>query len=645
MAILCYCGKELVHKTGVSKKWGKPYAMWSCSGFPGCNATPLQPDEYDALLAKGTKQLPKPDKMTKKAWTNSKNAGKLPRQKNNQKSKNKIPYRMLTAEQEMIIEAFIHNASIFFVKADADAGVGKTTLAKQIAARIRALPSELTTGIIMAFSATPSKELMAELPANWVSATVHSCGNNAVCAFYGLEPMGSNEYKTSNILRAEYGEPENVETKALYTIVGHIVDMMKNQAWDENVSTADIVAKAKYYNKTIHSDVEQMCSMARKVIAISRSPEGIRDHGHDFADQIWLPVINNLPIARYRYVIVDEAQDSNICRMIYAIRSLLPGGKLLFVGDKDQAIFGFTGADTTAMDTFADRIVEMTGLPVHSYPITVNWRCPSIIIELTQLIHPSIKARPNAPRGSVHIISDDQLLDIVKPGDVILSRINANLIRTAYQLIKKGIGAVVLGRKIGQNIKDLIEKLSKDKDGNYCSTVEMLVRANAWLNAEFDIIAAKNVRNPEPLYQDAQDRYDCIAALCGVEIDNGKLKSIGIPSIPRLKQKIDEIFGEMETIDRTKVVVLSTVHKFKGGQCWRIFALDAAANHPHPMAESEWELDQEMHILYVLVTRTGDGTDRTGQALFFVNGMPAALVEKGGMSLVTEYVDGNSIPS
>lgn len=168
----------------------------------------------------------------------------------------------------------------------------------------------------------------------------------------------------------------------------------------------------------------------------------------------------------------------------------------MFVGDKDQAIFGFTGADTTAMDTFADRIVEMTGLPVHSYPITVNWRCPSIIIELTQLIHPSIKARPNAPRGSVHIISDDQLLDIVRPGDVILSRINANLIRTAYQLIKKGIGAVVLGRKIGQNIKDLIEKLSKDKDGNYCSTVEMLVRANAWLNAEFDIIAAKNVRNP-----------------------------------------------------------------------------------------------------------------------------------------------------
>ena len=30
------CKKELVFKEGESKKTGKPYAFWGCSGYPAC---------------------------------------------------------------------------------------------------------------------------------------------------------------------------------------------------------------------------------------------------------------------------------------------------------------------------------------------------------------------------------------------------------------------------------------------------------------------------------------------------------------------------------------------------------------------------------------------------------------------------------
>lgn len=33
------CGKPLIHRTGISKKAGKPYDFWACSGFPKCKAS------------------------------------------------------------------------------------------------------------------------------------------------------------------------------------------------------------------------------------------------------------------------------------------------------------------------------------------------------------------------------------------------------------------------------------------------------------------------------------------------------------------------------------------------------------------------------------------------------------------------------
>jgi DNA helicase-2/ATP-dependent DNA helicase PcrA len=96
----------------------------------------------------------------------------------------------------------------------------------------------------------------------------------------------------------------------------------------------------------------------------SRNPESGADISFD--DQIWLPLIHNLPIFKVETQVVDEAQDLN--RMQQELM-YLAGDRLLYIGDPNQAIYGFAGADSESMDRMRDYLMAT------SLPLTVTRRC------------------------------------------------------------------------------------------------------------------------------------------------------------------------------------------------------------------------------------------------------------------------------
>jgi DNA helicase-2/ATP-dependent DNA helicase PcrA len=627
----CFCGGELRHQQGMSK-YGKPYSFWGCSRFrQGCKVS-ISDSDYDTLVEADVHTLSeKHHTPTKRQWTFADHKRYLPKQKRNKNTAAKLDYMRMTDEQEAVI-AEMMKPGIHMVRVNADAGSGKSSLARQIAARIGPIGGEVTTGIILSFNKRPATEMMLTLPFNWVATTVHSAGNDACAAFYGVNKMNTNEYKTKDILIAEYGAPNEVERDLLYKVVADLVEMCKALVLTEKDSIETVIEYAVLYNLDLGEGPTQAAEMALKVLQVGSTVQGVRDFGHDFNDMVYLPVRNNLPVAQYRFVIGDEWQDSSPARMRLAMMMCKSS---LIVGDVMQTIYGFAYADMNAMERARDYMGESTV----DFPLTINWRCPSIVLNLARLLCPTIRARPNAPKGAIHVISDEDFYQIVKPGDVVLCRVNADLIRAAYTLIKMGIGAVVLGRDIGKNLKDIIVKLSRQHDGTYLKTLDFLVRLNEWYDAEGEVIAAKNLRNAEKAYQKLDDTYECIMALCGVEVEEGALKEIGIPTIEAVLAKIDAMFGEQTDngFDHTRVVILSTVHKFKGGQAARIFGLRANEYHPHAMAVSEHEQFGEICILHVLTTRCGDGTNNPDQALFFVGGMPLPYLEKGGDQFITAY--------
>jgi superfamily I DNA/RNA helicase len=63
------------------------------------------------------------------------------------------------------------------------------------------------------------------------------------------------------------------------------------------------------------------------------------------------------------------------------------------------------------------------------------------------------------------------------------------------------------------------------------------------------------------------------------------------------------MFGNTKEGEAPKVLTLSTVHKSKGREWTRVYALGRAKFMPSPYAKKEWQMVQESNLEYVMITR------------------------------------------
>ncbi len=115
----------------------------------------------------------------------------------------------------------------------------------------------------------------------------------------------------------------------------------------------------------------------------------------DFEDMVYLPLILKCRFWRHGVVMIDEAQDTNPARRALVRALVRKGGRVIAVGDRRQAIYGFTGADADALDLIkADfNCIE--------FPLTITYRCPKNVVAFAQQWVSHISADETAPEGSV----------------------------------------------------------------------------------------------------------------------------------------------------------------------------------------------------------------------------------------------------
>jgi DNA helicase-2/ATP-dependent DNA helicase PcrA len=105
----------------------------------------------------------------------------------------------------------------------------------------------------------------------------------------------------------------------------------------------------------------------------------------DFDDQIYraLLVLLGDPVARRtaqwacRLMLVDEFQDLTPAHLLMIRLLSSPGGAVFGVGDDDQTIYGYNGADPAWLIDFA-RLFPGAG----EHPLEVNYRCPAGIVDV-----------------------------------------------------------------------------------------------------------------------------------------------------------------------------------------------------------------------------------------------------------------------
>ena len=286
----------------------------------------------------------------------------------------------------------------------------------------------------------------------------------------------------------------------------------------------------------------------------------------DFDDQVYLPVINGWGNKEYDLVFVDEAQDLNPV-MLDLIDMVAK--RVIFVGDDKQAIYGFRGADSKAMDTIASKF-ETVELPLHTC-----YRCPKNVVKEAQKIVPYIKSFDEQIDGEVVTI---QVKDFdPQDSDLVICRTNAPLVKSCFEIIRKGKKATVKGRDIGQNLIDLIGQIPKGKDIG-----DFLENLDTYLNTQI-----KKLRNNENAIVAVEDKVETIRVVADK-----------CNTVSEIESFINKIFSDGNTTG----VLHCSIHRAKGLENGNVFILRPDLM-PHPKCEQEWAQTQEMNLKYVAITR------------------------------------------
>jgi len=328
----------------------------------------------------------------------------------------------------------------------------------------------------------------------------------------------------------------------------------------------------------LRAEKARVIDLARELLAASnRAALEPYAWSIDFDDQLYLPILWKLALPTYDWVIVDEAQDTNVIQRAFIRGSLKDGGRVLVVGDPRQAIYAWRGATHNAMDLLGEEFDCQT------FPLSVCYRCGRRIVEKAQSLVPQIEAWPEGIEGEVLEDVPLSVLPTLPSSSVILCRTNAPLVKTAYQLIAAGIGVRVLGRDIGEDLQKLIRKLHPE-------SVEDL--ETKLVNYKLKEVARHRRAGDDAKADRVTDQVQCLQVIIeGAGSDEDR-------TLEGIEEAIDDLFGDRDA----ERLTLSTIHKAKGEE-WPVVAIIRHWQIPIRWAKTELAIQQEMNLLYVAYTR------------------------------------------
>lgn len=230
-----------------------------------------------------------------------------------------------------------------------------------------------------------------------------------------------------------------------------------------------------------------------------------------------------------------------------------------------NCIYSWRGADSNMLDVLRNRLnpKELT--------LPICYRCPIKVVRRAQEFVPDIQPFDKAAPGEIHNINVSELMTLPQPGDAIISRTNAPLIKQCLKLLKAGKPANILGRDIGDGLFYLVKK-SKKK-----TVVDLLKWLLKWEKEEKEKIL---IKYPNASTEVISDKAECIRMFCE-----------DAESIEDIKENIKKLFQDG---DNSKVILHSSVHRAKGSEYDNVFIFADTLRGG---------TEEEENIHYVAITR------------------------------------------
>jgi superfamily I DNA/RNA helicase len=480
------------------------------------------------------------------------------------------------------------------------AGSGKTFVLLQ---SVRVMEGQVA---ICAFNTAISRELdekikkIQDLKARCLVGTCHKFGRAALLKKFPKAKLpGPDEKPKIDVLMEEVsnpktnqkGVPEELQgfVRKAYTLarqwgVGIVSEFPFNsrEAWLELVDHFDLRDEFANGDGDLPLDVDHLvsegCNWTVRVIrhGLVRCSEII-----DFEDMIYATLALNLRVWQYNWVLVDECQDINPTRRALIKKMLAPGGRALFVGDPHQAIYGFTGADAKSFENIKKEF------GCRDLDLTWSFRCAKTVVSFVQQWVSHIQSAPDAPEGEVLNTDSVKMWDMdININDAILCRNNAPLVELFFMFLKKGIPAHIEGKDIGSQLVKLTKRWPS---------------ARSLVVLEGKLLAYKERQIQKGLASGKEQRAgeiaDAVDAICAViaGLETGS-------TIDDLRNRIMSMFEDSNG-NKVQSLTLTTIHKSKGREWNRVFWYGRNRWNPSGYARQDWQMDQEVNLMYVAGTR------------------------------------------
>ena len=461
---------------------------------------------------------------------------------------------------------------------NAVAGSGKTTTIVEACKRLKLLPNKVQ---FLAFNKSIANELSEKLKGYAQVNTLHSFGDAVLRqAFKGkrsiiddkkyIRLLQNNICDWSKYINHE--EMSNVEIYNSCCQIKKIFDLARvNLVKYGDIESLRGICDA--YGICDEFDELEIVNLLLKDCYKMSDSRVI-----DFTDMVVLPLSYRTYISTFKFVFIDECQDLNAAQrelMLCAAK----GGRFIAVGDRKQAINGFTGADERSLDEIA-KVGNTKELP-----LSVNYRCGKEMINIAREIVPQIQACPNAIEGVVTNVSQIDL-SLFKKNDMVLCRKCAPLVNLCLALIKNGQTATIKGNDLANELKQMALNIKGNtiEDVKEYTTKELDNLKNYFISAYgMDESSAKDTRP----YLMLLDKCECLLYLA--ESANGNIKAI-----------IDKVFSETKIAN---AITLMSIHKAKGLESDRVVFLEPNLHAKKSKKQKQWQFDQEQNLQYVAVTR------------------------------------------
>lgn len=297
----------------------------------------------------------------------------------------------------------------------------------------------------------------------------------------------------------------------------------------------------------------------------------------DFLDMLYIPVSKGLPINLDPvYLMVDEAQDLSYLqhKLIEKIMDKESLSKWIAVGDKNQSIYGFSGAYSNSFELFLERdnVVEKS--------LSTCYRCSERIINSANSVYPVMTPFKETP-GTVEIINTIEGLNLIETPSMILCRNSAPLVDMYFYLVSKGKSCYIEGEEILSGVKNILRPYNR----------KTLVYAMAELNREYSELLADNSENGRIALHIFEESFNILKRASEALVNNSG-------TVRNLLEAIENL----TTRNEEDSIMLCTIHKSKGLEANTVYILREDLI-PSQFAKTPEQLKQERNLMYVARTR------------------------------------------